>query len=97
MKKEWTKEQRHKHLREKYFKKREKFLTVFFIGMIFIIVLAGLSFAIQSLNIALIAVLLLLLIVMIPFSIFVVDTVFYETEQLSLQTLYNVSKFLLKK
>lgn len=81
MPKKWTREERKKYTKKHYYEKREKLFMVAALIVIFILLFAGLGYAIQAqADPFLTVVLIIVIIIMIPVSVFMLDSVTYEME-----------------
>ena len=79
MPKKWTRGERKEHLKEKYRHKREKFFTLVALVIIFVALLALLGYGISAqADPFLLIVLAVIILILVPVSVFLVDTIAWE-------------------
>ena len=81
MPKKWTRGERKKYVKEHYYEKKEKLFIAAALIVIFIVLFTALSYAIQvQADPFLVIVLIVAIIIMIPVSVFLIDSMMYEME-----------------
>ena len=79
MARKWTRGERKEYLKEKYRKKKEKFFAMVAVAVFFLALLSLLAWGISTgADPFLLVVLLIIILIMIPVSIFLMDTVTHE-------------------